>query len=148
MCKWPNDLYYQDKKLAGILIELHGNNNQIHEAIIGIGLNVNMEASAIDIEKPWTSLKQILGTTQDRGFLAANIIQSLVIYLQRFATQGWKDFMSEWDKFDYLKGRQVSIPVEQTHVNGVATGIDSDGSLLVKTEDGKITPCLSGEVRV
>lgn len=152
MCKWPNDLFYQDKKLAGILIELYTHEGQIDQAIIGIGLNVNMPEnnqliSMSTIEKPWTSLQQILGVPQDRNMLAAKIIQSLIIYLNRFAGKGWEDFLEEWTEYDYLREREVSIPVaHQERVTGIAKGVNFAGELLVVTSNNKIETCKSGEV--
>lgn len=148
MCKWPNDLYYQDRKLAGILIELYATKGKINEAIIGIGLNVNMETLEVDIEKPWTSLKQICGTHQDRHFLAANLIQSLISYLSRFAFQGWKSFIAEWRQYDYLQGKEVSIPVGQERVGGTALGVDENGALLVETVEQGVISCSSGEILI
>jgi BirA family biotin operon repressor/biotin-[acetyl-CoA-carboxylase] ligase len=147
MCKWPNDLFYQDKKLAGILIELYSHEGQIREAVIGIGLNANMINKVNTLEKPWTSLQQILGAPQDRNILAVKIIQSLLSYLRRFADNGWKDFIKEWAEYDYLKGREVSIPIDhQERVSGIAIGIDISGGLLIETADNKIMTCKSGEV--
>jgi BirA family biotin operon repressor/biotin-[acetyl-CoA-carboxylase] ligase len=148
MCKWPNDLYYQDKKLAGILIELYATNGKISQAIIGIGLNVNMEALEIDIEKPWTSLKKISGINQDRNLLAARIIESLIHYLNRFSQKRWVDFMPEWTKYDYLKGKEVSIPIGLETITGEALGVDENGGLLIRTSDKKIISCSSGEVEI
>lgn len=146
MCKWPNDLYYQDKKLAGILIELHATEGKISEAIIGIGLNVNMETLDVEIEKPWTSLRQITGISHDRNFLAAQIIQSLLNYLNKFAAQGWTSFIPEWEQYDYLKGKEVSIPAGENKINGIALGIDTAGALLIKISNNNIIACSSGEV--
>ncbi len=148
MCKWPNDLYYQDKKLAGILIELYAKEGKITEAIIGIGLNVNMETLDLDLGRPWTSLKQISGIHHDRNVLAAKIIESLMLYLNRFSQKGWKDFMTEWSQYDYLKGKEVSIPVGLETVGGKALGINEKGELLVRTREQKLISCSSGEVKI
>lgn len=143
-CKWPNDLYYQDKKLAGILIELYTENGKISEAIIGIGLNVNMDSSPL-IEKPWTSLQNISGFSQDRNYIAALLINSLYRYLQRFAEKGFLDFQQEWQLYDYLKGKAVTVSIGQKIISGMACGVDLSGHLLVETDFGKIIACFSGE---
>ncbi len=150
-CKWPNDLFYQDKKLAGILIELYSLQGQITEAIIGIGMNVNMPEdtpSALSIEKPWTSLQHILGKSQERNKLAAQVIQHLTTYLTRFAEKGWTDFIAEWNQYDYLTGKEVSMVIDNKNVNGTARGVDLSGSLLIETPHEGIITCSSGEIKI
>jgi BirA family transcriptional regulator, biotin operon repressor / biotin---[acetyl-CoA-carboxylase] ligase len=144
-CKWPNDLYYQNKKLAGILIELHTENGRISEAIIGIGLNVNMLSSEL-IDQPWTSLQNILNEPQDRHVIAALVIQSLHAYLVRFSEKGFEDFQQEWQAYDYLTGRQVTLCRGQEKISGIAKGINLSGHLLIETIDGLVIPCFSGEI--
>lgn len=60
--KWPNDIYYKDKKLGGILIENVLQGIQIKQSIIGIGLNINQEQFPTELEVKATSLYQILQT--------------------------------------------------------------------------------------
>jgi BirA family transcriptional regulator, biotin operon repressor / biotin---[acetyl-CoA-carboxylase] ligase len=77
--KWPNDILYQNKKLAGILIDTIFKKNQGILAIIGIGLNVNMSQQAgIDIDQAWTSLADITNTFWDRNQIAATIIEHVI----------------------------------------------------------------------
>lgn len=151
-CKWPNDLYYQDQKLAGILIELYTQNGRISEAIIGIGLNVNMLPSSLPdpslINQSWTSLQIILESLQDRNWIAALIIESLENYLNRFSSQTLLDFQNEWQQYDYLKGKQLTLTIGQEVISGYACGINESGYLLIQTASGDIIPCSSGEANI
>lgn len=149
-CKWPNDLFYDHKKLAGILIELYVEKGQINEIIIGIGLNVNMlHSSLIEpslINQPWTSLQMILNAPQDRNLIAALLIDSLANYLHRFSEKGFLDFQDEWQKYDYLKGKWVEFPQGNEIISGMACGINSLGYLVIQKESGEVVACSAGEV--
>jgi len=74
--KWPNDIYWKDKKIAGILIENDIQGREIDNSVIGIGLNVNQQIFPLDLPNP-VSLRQITGTLHDRD-------QLLEIFLREF----------------------------------------------------------------
>ncbi len=76
--KWPNDIVFESKKLAGSLIETQSEANGISYAIIGIGLNVNMLKDK-SISQPWTSLRKILGTYIDRNQLCTDLINNIIL---------------------------------------------------------------------
>lgn len=75
--KWPNDIYWNNKKIAGILIENELQGKYISQSIIGIGLNVNQESFLGDAPNP-ISLKQIIGVDIDREELFFKIIKNIV----------------------------------------------------------------------
>lgn len=150
VCKWPNDVYYHDKKLAGILIELNAEMSRLSEAIIGIGLNVNMDESMLSdvfIEKPWTSIQNILGFEQDRNYIAALLLHSLSRYLRRFTERGFTDFLKEWEQCDYLHGKSVTLSAGENNITGIASGINSSGHLLVQMPSGETIAYSSGEIQ-
>ncbi len=73
--KWPNDLYYQDKKLAGILVEMSGQAGGAAHLVIGMGLNIGMPDVQPNIDQPWTTLNHACGDlTLDRTQLEWNLI--------------------------------------------------------------------------
>lgn len=76
--KWPNDVLFEQKKLAGILIEVQPGADNSSHVVIGIGLNVNLMSDENDISQPWTSMRAILGRTIDRNNVAALIINCLM----------------------------------------------------------------------
>ena len=78
--KWPNDIYWQDKKLAGILLEMRGELSGPSAVVIGVGLNISMPSSnteAKNIDQPWVDLEAILGSRVERNDFTALIIDSL-----------------------------------------------------------------------
>jgi BirA family transcriptional regulator, biotin operon repressor / biotin---[acetyl-CoA-carboxylase] ligase len=129
--KWPNDIFVHDKKLGGILIELHHRS----EAIIGIGINCNMNR-ADPINQPWISLQQVTGTRVDRNQLAAFLINQLIDYLKKFEALGFCAFQSEWLSHDYLSGKIVTLTQGNRTLTGVASGVNDQGQLLVKFDRG------------
>lgn len=75
--KWPNDIYWKNKKIAGILIENEIEGKDLNQSIIGIGLNVNQEKFVSDAPNP-VSLKQILGTGIDRQELLEKVLHGII----------------------------------------------------------------------
>ena len=101
--KWPNDIVVYQQKIAGILIDIHAESNGFCNAIIGIGINVNMQhAAKKEIDQPWSSLQKITGNYIDRNLLCAALINFLINYLERFSTFGLSDFIDEWKEKDCL----------------------------------------------
>lgn len=129
--KWPNDIFVYEKKLGGILIEL----TRQSEAIIGIGINCNMNL-ADDIDQPWTSLRRVTGTMVDRNQLAAILISQLIDYLRKFEALGFYAFRSEWLSHDYLNGKTVTLMRGNQTLTGVASGVNDQGQLLIKFDRG------------
>jgi birA, biotin-[acetyl-CoA-carboxylase] ligase region len=144
--KWPNDVYYDGKKLGGILLEAVG--SQAH-VVIGIGLNVNMlpEAGAV-IDQPWTSLQQISGQSVDRNAVVAAILQRLVRRLQDFPCLDMAQFQQDWQQRDLLQGREVQVHSGRESLQGLASGVDHCGQLRIILHDGSIKNLSSAEVSV
>ena len=132
--KWPNDVYFEDKKLAGILIEnCMQNDNQ--SVVIGIGIN-HYVAGGIDCQTPWIDIKQILGFELDSLVLSGDLINTILKFCNIFAQVGFQVFYSKWHKYDYLLGKTVSFKDEQNLVSGECVGINKQGLLLINTKDG------------
>jgi len=146
--KWPNDLVYEDKKLAGILLEMSSDSRGGHFIVIGAGVNVRMPASACgEIDQPWTDLEQVLGSSLSRNRVAAVVLQQLVTDVAHFQSDGLRPFVDEWRRFDNLLDRPVALSVPGGTVNGVARGIDEYGALRID-HDGRIRRYLAGDVTV
>lgn len=139
--KWPNDILFQDQKIAGILVELFKNENQ-STAIIGIGVNVNMQEALID--QAWTSLAKLSGQIFDRNLLASALLNKLFLNLQIFENQGFQSFQQQWQQFDRLWQKKIKINWQHQIIEGIACGIDEKGYLLVNS-DNKLLHIHSGE---
>ena len=135
--KWPNDLYYGERKLGGVLIELLGEQNGAIPVVAGIGLNVNMPLKDTEsIQRPWTDLATARGSQVDRNSLAAQLINQLASGLSEIAGGDMGGWLEQWRQRDFLRGRHVLVEGPPT-VAGKATGVDQHGALLVNTETGQ-----------
>jgi BirA family biotin operon repressor/biotin-[acetyl-CoA-carboxylase] ligase len=137
LTKWPNDLMYNEKKLAGLLVEVVAESNGFSRIIIGMGVNVNLkkEESRKKINKPWTSLSQINSQYYDRNLLMSAIIHHLARDLVIFEKEGLAAFMLKWKKRDYLYGKSITATVNSNHISGTAMGITPTGHLKIKTKN-------------
>ena len=147
--KWPNDIYYQNKKLGGILIEVSGESEGPSAAIVGVGLNLylpEIEGAAIDQE--WTDLSRIdCGQSiVGRNKLAGILLNQLLLVLAEFEKSGISGFLSEWRNYDCLKNKQGSLYIGQHAYKGIIKGIDENGLLLMLNQDGNVQAFASGEV--
>ncbi|ACQ68210.1 biotin--[acetyl-CoA-carboxylase] ligase [Candidatus Williamhamiltonella defendens] len=133
--KWPNDLYYRDKKLAGVLVELLGKKFKPAQVIIGMGININNPSSNKGIEQNWSHLKEA-GITIDRNKLTALLLSELRSQLIEFEKTGLSTFISKWHELDNYLNRPVKLIVGDQQIQGIARGIDQHGGLLLETEGG------------
>lgn len=140
--KWPNDIYVKNKKLSGILIELSKENIQ---AIIGIGININMSINQLLSNQQWISLKDV-GINIDRNILAAIIINTLRKEIYIFEHQGLFPFMNDWLILDMYLNKKINLFLnDNTKIIGIGRGIDQHGRLLFE-HDGKVTSFIHNRV--
>ena len=140
--KWPNDIYYKDSKLCGILLEAV-TRNEIECLIIGIGLNVNQREFVGEYKRTPTSLYQITNQTQDMRILKDKIFNQL--YNDFMKVKEGYDFYNDIKEYDYLKDREVYAEINNEVKQIKVLGIDSDYSLKV-LQDNKTYNLSSGEV--
>ena len=108
--KWPNDLLWQERKLAGLLVDIRGEASGPCVAVLGLGLNVHLNtADGAGIDQPWIDLHGILGGVVDRNRLAALLIHHLRRMLQIFEVTGLDTFHSEWEANHCFAHRQVCL---------------------------------------
>lgn len=143
--KWPNDILHDGKKLSGSLINVKAESNGICDAVIGIGVNVNMLEDDNHINQDWTSMRRILGDYIDRNKVAAEIINHLAIYLHKFEAQGFTPFIREWMDADCLMQKTVTIHNVGKAVTGKVNGVNEHGHLLLVLEDGTVKAFSSGD---
>jgi len=147
--KWPNDIIYDNKKLGGVLIEIEAESNGWCHAIIGFSINTNMQhQQGKQISQAWTSLREINKQYVDRNLLSIQLINDLLTQLEQFTTSGFKAFMPKWKTFDYLHNKNITLRNLEHHITGKAQGINEQGHLLLKTKNGKITACSSGDASI
>ena len=144
--KWPNDLYYQDKKLAGILVEMSGQAGGAANLVIGMGLNIGMPDKQPDIDQPWTTLNQVCADHRlDRTQLALTLIEHWKTILVDYEMMGLAGFVDRWNRLDNFIGRPVKLLMGAREVKGIVQGIDQQGGVVLETDNGLET-YIGGEI--
>jgi len=132
--KWPNDIFLHGKKVGGILIESAIRGEEVDYAIIGIGININLDPSFFpQISTSATSLVKELG----RELSPLPIIKSLLeeiegLYLGLLKGE---DIYSQWRERLETLGRRVKVSGEGWEEEGIAQDVDRDGSLILRRDD-------------
>jgi len=144
--KWPNDIYWQGRKLGGILLELKGEAGGPCAIVVGLGLNVSMSRQAADdIDQAWIDLNSISQQQLSRNRLVSEILSELLPAMKQYAQQGLKPFIDQWQQRDMLKDKPVTLVLPQQQREGIARGINEQGALMFESE-GNIEPVYAGEV--
>ncbi|PTT61483.1 bifunctional biotin--[acetyl-CoA-carboxylase] synthetase/biotin operon repressor, partial [Pseudomonas sp. HMWF007] len=129
--KWPNDVLVDSKKIAGILLELVGDPADVCHVVLGIGINVNMQA-ADEVDQQWTSMRLESGKSFDRNALVVELSNQLQAYIQRHQVGGFSVLQAEWEENHLWQGRMVSLIAGVNQIDGVVLGIDNQGALRLK----------------
>src|SRR5277367_695071 len=146
--KWPNDILIRDKKVAGILTELSAELDKVRHAILGIGIDVNLDAGEFpaDLKKNATSLKVETGETISRAELATAILRELDFEYARICAGRFPEVADEWEVHCTTIGKNVTVQIGGRKIRGRAESLDDDGALLLRTEHGRLETIFGGDV--
>jgi BirA family transcriptional regulator, biotin operon repressor / biotin---[acetyl-CoA-carboxylase] ligase len=137
--KWPNDIWFRDRKVGGVLIELRAESGGAAHVVIGIGINVSLtEQARREIEAGGVAVAaaaDACATPPSRNLLAGAILDELLSMLVQYERFGFSAFRGQWTALDGLKDRPAQVTVGGTTILGVARGVDSDGALLLETKE-------------
>ena len=138
--KWPNDVLWQGRKLAGILIEVQGDVLGPSAAVIGIGLNCRLPAALLArIDQPAADIAGACGVAPERNRLLALLLRELDCILQIFANDGFAPLRDEWQRCHVYQDKPVKISLPDGGiVNGRAEGVAENGALLLATHSGQL----------
>ncbi|MCY9856209.1 bifunctional biotin--[acetyl-CoA-carboxylase] ligase/biotin operon repressor BirA [Vibrio mediterranei] len=143
--KWPNDLYFNDKKLAGILVEMSGQAGGAANLVMGMGMNLNMGEQVEGIDQPWTSLNEVADKPFSRNDLVVAFIKAWQTALEDYEMCGLHGFVERWNRHDNFLDREVRLVMGNRDIQGIVRGIDATGAVLLETEAG-IQPFIGGEI--
>lgn len=140
--KWPNDVLYCGKKLAGILIEMVGDPSGYCQVVIGVGVNVAMaELAAGAIDQPWTDLRHIMAATNlppiSRNHLVAALIAELSDLLAGYHQMGFGHYRQAWEALNAYANEPVVLHNGNQVLKGIMLGVTSVGALRLQTENGE-----------
>jgi len=145
--KWPNDILINRKKVCGILIESDVRLNRVNYAIIGIGMNINLNVADFpEIGSTATSLSHELGKEVSR----LNLVRCLLSEIEFFylASTAGDSVYEQWQRKLVTLGKEVraTSATGETTLTGIAESVDKDGSLWLRLEDGSLTRVIAGDV--
>jgi BirA family biotin operon repressor/biotin-[acetyl-CoA-carboxylase] ligase len=145
--KWPNDIFVFDKKVGGLLTEMSAEQDRIKHIVLGIGVDVNMDITTLpsDVRTHTTTLALEIGRRVDRTQLLRRLFVDLEQWYQLFLSDP-SLVLREWEKFNMTVGRRVMVSGLEETIEGRAEGIDSEGRLIVKLDDGSLKQVSAGDV--
>jgi BirA family biotin operon repressor/biotin-[acetyl-CoA-carboxylase] ligase len=128
--KWPNDIYCQNRKIAGILIENNIYGNLIKSSVIGVGLNLNQTEFPQELENP-ISLKQIKNTTYDIDEEVKLIAQILVDKIEQFKAKSFSTVIKYYNKKLYRFGLLSKFKDAEESFSGYIKDVNENGHLII-----------------
>ena len=149
--KWPNDIMFDGRKLVGILTEVAGEIGKINYIVVGIGINVNIDREEFpeNIRSVAASLSEMNGGFVSRiDFFRAVLEEFDKLYLEANAC-GFGEILKLWQKYNITLGKNIRVisAGDGETFTGKAIDLDTDGALVVKTEDGLRT-VYAGDVSI
>jgi BirA family biotin operon repressor/biotin-[acetyl-CoA-carboxylase] ligase len=136
--RWPNDVTISGKKVAGILIDISTEAEQVNYAVIGIGINANVDSSAIssclENSVTVTSISDELGHNTSMLGLTRELLERLEYYYLELERRGPCTIIKKWKKNSDILGRKVAVVQNNKTIQGIAADIKDDGSLLMRTD--------------
>ncbi len=150
--RWPNDVTISGKKVAGILIDISMEAERINYAVVGVGINANVDSLEIssNLEKDVkiTSLRDELGHDTNILELTKVMLERLEYYYMKLKRCPPCTIIEEWKKNSDILHQKVILMQNNRIIHGVAVGVKNDGSLLVRTDDCDNINVVTSDIRV
>ena len=135
--KWPNDIYFRDKKISGILIENEIEGSVLKSSVIGVGLNVNQEHFISEAPNP-VSLKQITGKDTDLDELLKKILIYLDIRYSQLKNKREESIISDYTLSLYRKNGYHTYVDADGSFEGIIENVAEDGLLTLRKKNGEL----------
>lgn len=149
--RWPNDVTISGKKVAGILIDIGTESEQVNYVVVGVGINANIDSSAISsrLERgiAVTSISDELGHNTNMLKLTKELLERLENYYLKLERSGPYTIIERWKENSDILGCKVSVVQHNKTIQGIAADINRDGSLLLRTDCGDID-VIAGDIYV
>lgn len=147
--KWPNDIVINGKKVCGILTEMKTVGDSSQYVVVGIGINVNNESFADDISRVATSMYIEEGKRFDRSDIVCDVMEEFEKYYGMFLeNENLSSIKEEYNSRLVNMNNEVEIIRQDGNYRAQSLGMDEDGGLIVRRQDGSLETVVSGEVSV
>ena len=147
VCKWPNDVLLNDKKVCGILSEVVFKSEALYSVIIGIGINVNQLIFPNELQEIATSLFLTTGRSIDRAIFLAKVLERLETLYKIIQNNQTDRILRHWKKYCTMFDKKISIEQQGTILKGTVTGLADDGGLIIQT-NSKNVKVLAGDIQI
>lgn len=147
--KWPNDILLSGKKVSGLLTEMSAEPDRIRHIVLGIGVNVNMDCRALppEVRRMSTTLAAAVGKRVDRTALLRTLLAELDLWYRRFL-QNDGEVLAAWKELNVTLGHRVTVRGGGATQEGLAAGVDAEGRLMLKLDDGSLRQVAAGDVTI
>lgn len=147
--KWPNDLILSGKKVCGILTEMHLQGTEIDYVTVGVGINANTKRFSAELQDKATSLFLESGRTEKCDLLIENILRRFEEEYSQFLKKKNLSFLQEsYNQLLANREREVQVLEPGNAYTAYALGINQNGELVVRTQEGVQQAVFAGEVSV
>ena len=145
--KWPNDILINRRKVCGMLIEAKGK-EKISYVLAGIGVNVNSEREDFPppLRETLTTLKEETTQPLDLENFFLQLLKTIHTHYEELKAGFFSDILGKWQRFSLPSGERIEFTSSQGKIKGILWGVDEEGYLHLRTQDGKIITVREGEV--
>jgi BirA family transcriptional regulator, biotin operon repressor / biotin---[acetyl-CoA-carboxylase] ligase len=146
--KWPNDIYVEHRKIAGVLTETAPVGSNMEALIVGFGVNLNMDSDMLDfIDKPATSVYAETGTKIDGNLFLTSLFTYFGHFYDLAKSKGASPIYQSWKKASRLKNKTVTISNGSKEiVTGEVIDLEQDGRIVIRSRTGEVVRFIGGEV--
>ena len=147
--KWPNDVLIDGLKTSGILVEMSAEATRVGFAILGVGVNLNVERGELpeEFRAKATSVAAAGGGRVDRIDFTRRLFGLLEGVLDLHAEKGWSGLRGRFDSWFRMRGRRIEVHgMHGETLRGTAVGIAHDGALEIEHDDGRVERVVAGDV--
>jgi BirA family biotin operon repressor/biotin-[acetyl-CoA-carboxylase] ligase len=146
LIKWPNDIYIGDNKVAGLILELFAEADQIHYCLLSIGVDVNIAPGDLEgVKSAVTSISAEMGHDVDRASFLARLLKEFESRYLLLEAGEYEAVTREWKTLSCTLERRVKINTMKATFEGEAIDIDEYGALLIRKDNGKIERVIGGD---
>jgi BirA family transcriptional regulator, biotin operon repressor / biotin---[acetyl-CoA-carboxylase] ligase len=147
LIKWPNDIFIGNKKVAGLILELAAEADDVHYCLLGIGIDVNvpLEQFTPALQKEITSISAEVGHEVDRASFLARILKEFESHYLLIESGEYDTIIREWKSLSCTLDRRVDIRTLKNSFEGEAVDIDEFGALIIRKDNGKLERVIAGD---